>query len=287
MEQLNSEQPELPNELKYAIVINYPDSLLSAIKLATAFSQCSHESRDLVHSEYFILQLAAKHQANKSLIALLLGNYTLLEYKEKKALLEKYKETTELINNDLYYCKNDEESFISNLKHRMVGILILLKFKLPYDKNRGLKTAIKEDQGPMVEFLLDSLKTPCDVNQTLLKATRYVSCNVIPILIKRTDITTLENNGADLIIRLINFYLLNVLNDTSIIQSKPVSTIIYALNYLINESGITFKKELYDITLSLARTYKQNEIAEFLIKNGATQSFKMKNGWAVDHTINL
>ncbi len=118
------EQPELPSELIAHILITSQDSLPLAIKVSIAFSQCSHESRDIVHSEHFTSQVASTYNAEKSLIALLLGNYGLPEYQEKKKLLDTYKEakdTTELINNDNCLFETDEEHwFFKNNEVRLI-----------------------------------------------------------------------------------------------------------------------------------------------------------------------
>lgn len=197
------ELPKLPSEIIATILIDNSDSLVYAIKLSTAFSQCNHESQEIVYGNHFISQCASTYNADRSLIALLLGNDTLPEYQEKKTMLKKYSAATELINNKKYFYSNDEEEYISNLKFHVTGILTLLKYKLPYNKETGLISAINEDHADETEFLLDTLKVPCDYNKALLRATKKGACSVIPMLIKRS----VDSDLLSLLISVQNFIL--------------------------------------------------------------------------------
>ncbi len=268
-------EPELHKELVAKILldtVNPQDSLVITLRNCHAIMRTHSSFKEIIQSDASIEHIASLYTAEKPLIALLLGNDTEQKYKEKKELITSYKEKEDIVNNFQYWLTGDER-YISNLKFHEAGILIVLKYQLPYNKQRGLRTALHENKGKAAEVLLDSLKVPLaapyDTNKALLKVTKKCAYSCIALLIKHGANPNLKDeNDNTLLFNTILGYIRN--RDTRDMYTEKVTSenILAVLPLLTNEYTINLPNNDDEAPLTLANKYAP-ELVEFLKQHGA------------------
>ncbi len=268
---------DAPIEMQQLIVSDLMSSIpsIAAIKTYLSFNRCSKHCRALITGDHFITQVATAWATDAATLALIFGDFESPLYKEKKEQLEqlsKIERLEDVINSKCSYSREPQRT-LNNFKYSPLGLLVLLKLRLPYDIKAGFRTAAKVNDPNLVQFFTTMNNiTQSDLNQALQAAAKKLAFKTMRQLIElNADITTRNRSENTVLLRTIRDYYRNKTVKSTRVDSS-FDKFLSILNLLITPSTINERNDYRFSPIDHALLEEDSVLAQFLINNGADTS---------------